>query len=276
MNTKHLFPALLAALGSAVAFAQSEPVPTTEMWNKLRTSFFAGKPIDENASAIVELDAPIRAEDAAVVPISIRTKITQTPERYIRKLHLVVDKNPSPIGASFTLTPDSGRADIETRIRIEEYTPVRVVAEMNDGKLYVAQKYVKAAGGCSAPAGKDLAEAKARMGKMRLRTEGDVELGKPVLAQLMVSHPNISGLAMDQVTRMYAPAHFVRTVKVAYAGKEVLSADVDFTISENPNFRFYFTPQKEGELVAKIVDSEELTFETSMGVRSGASKTAAN
>jgi len=49
----------------------------------------------------------------------------------------VIDKNPSPLGAVFTLTPDSGRADIETRIRIEDYTWVRAIAEMQDGKLYM-------------------------------------------------------------------------------------------------------------------------------------------
>ncbi len=58
----------------------------------------------------------------------------------------------------------------------------------------------------------------------------------------MISHPNDSGLAMDQVTRAYANPHFVRQVSVRYAGKPVMDADVDFSISENPNFRFYFMP----------------------------------
>ena len=90
--------------------------------------------------------------------------------------------------------------------------------------------------------------------------------GQPVLAQLMVSHPNDSGLAMDQVTRTYATPHFVRQVDVSYAGKPVMRADVDFSISENPNFRFYFVPTSAdaGELKANVVDNQDLAFATSV------------
>ena len=61
----------------------------------------------------------------------------------------------------------------------------------------------------------------------------------------------------------------MKHVSVSYAGKEILSADVDFTISENPNFRFYFVPQEKGELNAKVVDTNDLTFETSLSVAPG-------
>ena len=53
-------------------------------------------------------------------------------------------------------------------------------------------------------------------------------------------------------------------VKVSYAGKLVMSAEVDFSISENPNFRFYFVADGGGQLEAKAVDNEDLEFETSV------------
>jgi sulfur-oxidizing protein SoxY len=266
---------LLAAQGTALlcglmvhpARAQETE---TEIWRKVRQAQFAGRSFEPVADQVVSLEAPNRAEDAAVVPILIHAVQAQQPERWIRKIYLVIDKNPSPLGAVFTLTPDSGRADIETRIRIEDYTWVRAIAETQDGKLYMAMKYVKAAGGCSAPAGKDMEAAMARLGRMKFRTEGNVALNQPNLAELMISHPNVSGLAMDQVTRLYASPRFVRTVQVSYAGKPVMSADVDFTISENPNFRFYFIPRADGDLKAEVVDSSNTTFETSFSIRSAA------
>jgi sulfur-oxidizing protein SoxY len=121
---------------------------------------------------------------------------------------------------------------------------------------------VKASGGCSAPPGKDQQSALATLGRMRFRVDEGSVPGQPVLAQLMISHPNNSGLAMDQSTRQYTPAHFVRKVNVSYGGKPLLSADVDFSISENPNFRFWFVPQGAGELKAEIVDSNDLRFES--------------
>ena len=256
---------LLAGVLSAPARAQETQ---TETWRKVREAQFAGRAFEADADQVVSLEAPNRAEDAAVVPILIHAAQPQQPQRWIRRIYLVIDKNPSPLGAVFTLTPDSGRADIETRIRIEDYTWVRAIAEMQDGKLYMTMKYVKAAGGCSAPAGKDLEAAMARLGRMKIRTEGGVQLDQPNLVELMISHPNVSGLTMDQVTRLYAPPRFVRTVQVSYAGKPVMSADIDFTISENPNFRFYFVPHADGDLKAEVVDSSNATFETSFAIRS--------
>ena len=256
---------LLGCLFGALARAQETE---TDTWRKVREAQFAGRAFEQGAEQVVALEAPNRAEDAAVVPILIHAVQTQQPERWIRRIYLVIDKNPSPLGAVFTLTPDSGRADIETRIRIEDYSWVRAIAEMQDGRLYMAMKYVKASGGCSAPAGKDMEAAMARLGRMKFRTEGGIQLNQPNLAELMISHPNMSGLAMDQVTRLYAPPRFVRTVQVSYAGKPVMSADVDFTISENPNFRFYFVPRADGDLKAEVVDSSNATFETSFAIRS--------
>ena len=256
---------VLGGLVGATARAQETE---TAIWHKVREAQFAGRSFEQSAEQVVSIDAPNRAEDSAVVPILIHAVQAQQPERWIRKIYLVIDKNPSPLGAVFTLTPDSGRADIETRIRIEDYSWVRAIAETQDGKLYMAMRYVKASGGCSAPAGKDMEAAMARLGRMKFRTEGSVQMNQPNLAELMISHPNVSGLAMDQVTRLYAPPRFVRTVQVSYAGRPVMSADVDFTISENPNFRFYFVPRGDGDLKAEVVDSSNATFESSLAVRS--------
>lgn len=257
---------VLVPAGPALAAEERGADP----WPQLKQTLFGDRKISEDAAGVLELEVPVRAEDSAVVPVAIRAKAAQTPERYIRKIYLVIDRNPSPVGVTFTLTPQSGRADIETRVRIEEYTDVRAIAEMNDGSLYMTKHFVKASGGCSAPAGKDLEEAMTRLGKMKFRVDDTVAAGKPVQAQLMISHPNISGLAMDQLTRLYAPPHFVRKVNVSYRDRLILSAEVDFTISENPNFRFWFVPEGEGALKAEVVDTNDLKFENSIQVKSGA------
>jgi len=251
--------AALAFVAGGTAHAQETNPADSAVWKKVHASVFGGAKLDA-ADAVIVLDTPKRAEDAAIVPLAIRARFAQTKGRYIERVWLIIDNNPSPIAAVFNFTLESGRADIETRVRIEEYTHVRAVALTNDGKLYMAANYVKASGGCSAPAGKDAIAAKANLGKMRLHVNAGVESGRPAIAQLMISHPNDSGLAMDQVTRSYATPHFVRSVEVRYGGKLVMNAEVDFSISENPNFRFYFVPNGAGELAAKVVDNEDLEF----------------
>ncbi|MGH8710518.1 MAG: quinoprotein dehydrogenase-associated SoxYZ-like carrier [Burkholderiales bacterium] len=264
--------ALSAILYATHAYpANPDPDPArSEIWIKVKDLLFEDRAIETSGNEIITLEAPVRAEDAATVPIAIKAQIPQNPQKYVQKIYLVIDNNPSPIAAVFQLTPDSGRADIDTRVRIESYSYVRAIAEMNDGKLYMAMRYVKASGGCSAPAGKDQQAALTRLGKMKFRLDNEVTLGRPNLAQLMISHPNNSGLQMDQLTRLFVPARFVKQIDVTYNGMLILTAEVDFSISENPNFRFYFTPRESGELKAEVIDSNDLKFNSYIRVEPGA------
>jgi len=238
----------------------------SEIWHKVRASLFETRPITNVGDDTLLLDAPVRAEDAAVVPIAMRAKLPHTASGYVSKLYLIIDNNPSPISAIFSFTPQSGRADIETRVRVDEYTFVRAIAETSDGRLLMRTRFVKASGGCSAPPGKDPQAALASVGKIKMRVDGEVVLDKPTLVQLMISHPNDSGMVMDQLTRQFTPRWFVRTVKVAYGGQPVLLADLDFSISENPNLRFYFVPRGPGRLTAEVVDSNQTAWKSSLDV----------
>lgn len=259
---------MLAAGGAAQAQLPSGDDPeASAIWHKVRASLFEGRSIAPASADTLTLEAPSRAVDAAVVPIVIRTRLPQTPSSHVSRIYLLIDANPSPIAAIFHFTPDSGRADIETRVRVDAYSFVRAVAETSDGRLFMATRYVKASGGCSAPPGTDVRAALAAMGQMRFRIEGDMAGTVPVLTQLQINHPNHSGLAMDQSTRQYTPAHFVRRVDVSYGERPVLSADVDFSISENPIFRFYFLPRGAGTLQATVVDSHDLRFGATLSPR---------
>ncbi len=255
---------LFIALPAEAGQQPSDDPQTSPIWLKVKASLFDNRPIAAAPADLLVLEAPARAIDAAVVPIAIRARWPQSAALHVRKLYLIIDANPSPISAVFAFTPDSGRADVETRVRVDDYSHVRAIAETSDGKLYMTTRFVKASGGCSAPAGSDAAAALASMGKMAFRVDGDLRGTQPVLAQLTVSHPNHSGLAMDQYTRQFTPAHYVRKIDVSRGGKPVFSADVDFSMSENPSFRFYFLPQGgqgSSELRASVVDSTERRFE---------------
>ncbi len=225
----------------------------------LRQHYFSDKTIFETGE-VVELDAPVRAENGAIVPIKIFSKFPQSEERFIKTITLLIDENPVPWAGTFHFTPRSGRADLDLRIRVNSYSNVRAIAETNDGELHMATRFVKASGGCSAPVGTDLEAAMARLGKMKFRTKSEQGLSEPLQAQLAISHPNVTGMQMDQVTRMYAPAHFVKEVKISFKGELIFSAETDISISENPNFKFFFIPQEEGELIAEVTDSNGLQF----------------
>lgn len=273
------FMALLALVfcGAANATTAEEDMVWT---GGLRDAYFADREI--LSDDLIGLEAPQRAENAAIVPISIKAGIPQTEERYIRTIWLFVDKNPGPLVGKFHFTPASGRADLSLRLRVDAYSPVRAIAETNDGELHMSRRFVKASGGCSAPASSDSDAALEQLGKMKflIRHEGgeenasEVEGDRPTLAQLMIRHPNRSGLQMNQVTHLYAPAEFVKEVKVSFEGEEIFQAETSFAVSENPSFRFYFAPQREGEVTAEVIDTEGRQFIESYDVSPATGKVA--
>jgi len=253
--------ALVAAclLGAAKAHAV-EPDENAN-WLQLKPLLFGERPIQGHAVDVLKLYVNQRADDAAVVPVMVRTYINQKPDRYIKHIYVIIDENPSPFGVKFTMTPQSGSADIETRVRMESSSPIRAIAEMNDGSLWMDSAMVYGAGGCSAPISGGPVDPS--LGKMRLSMDNMLsEAGEPVPAQLMIKHPQITGMS----TNVILEPHFVRQVNVYYSDQLVMSADVDFTISENPVFRFYFLPEDDGELRAEVVDSSDLRFEQRIAV----------
>jgi sulfur-oxidizing protein SoxY len=267
VNWRAISLALLLIFSSPATFAQlksGDNPQASEMWRKVRASLYADRSIAPATADVLTLEAPLRAVDSAVVPIAIRTQGSGAAA--IKRVTLIIDNNPSPIAAIFDFGIDSPRADIETRVRVDEYSHVRAVAELADGRIVMATRFVKASGGCSAPPDKDPALARASLGRMLLRVEEPARRGQPTLAQLSISHPNDSGMVMDQLSRQYTPSHYLRQLTVTYAGALVLSADLDFAISENPNFRFYFVPRGDAALKAEITDTRQLHFESTLAL----------
>ena len=215
---------------------------------------FGDREIIEGKS-VIEIRVPQRAEDAGVVPISLNAKISQTDERYIQRIYVFVDKNPKPLAGTFHLTPKMGKADLAMRLRINEYTSVRVVAETNNGELHMDSGFTRASGGCSEPPPfLKLKEARANAGKMKFRAS--VNDDATALGQLIISHPNVTGLQLNQRTRAFIPAHYVTKVVISFNGTHIMTAETDISISEDPSFRFFFQPEKGGIITAEMTDSK--------------------
>jgi sulfur-oxidizing protein SoxY len=79
-------------------------------------------------------------------------------------------------------------------------------------------------------------------------------------AQLMIRHPNYSGMQMDQLTRLYVPAHFVQSVHLWLGDALVLGVESGISISENPVYRFDYHPNGATGFHAEMKDSEGRTF----------------
>jgi sulfur-oxidizing protein SoxY len=256
--------------------AHSQSAPKVDPWPDLVTNVFNDRPI-EDGSGVLSLEAPVRAEDAAIVPITIRSELPAASDLRIQKITLVIDENPSPVAAEFELGPNRRLNEISTRVRVDAYTNIHAVAEVSDGKLYAVAKFVKASGGCSAPAAKNPGEALADLGEMRFRWFDEAAAGKAPQSdglledQLMIRHPNNSGLQMDQITRTYTPAFFVRDLSVKVGNDLLFRMLGGISISENPSFRFIYSGADNEPITAEAIDTDENAFRGSWpGPRAGA------
>ncbi|HEX4260668.1 MAG TPA: quinoprotein dehydrogenase-associated SoxYZ-like carrier [Acetobacteraceae bacterium] len=233
----------VAALAAAPAAARAGSAHADGPWPMLAQAIFKDAPIHDGAG-LFAIEAPYRAADAALVPIAMQISLPENDSRRVERVSLVIDQNPSPLAASFSLGAGSGIDRIETHVRVDDYTYLHAVAALSDGGVYAVRRYVKAAGGCSAPAVRDEAGGPP-LGTMRFR-EFAPRPGLPAglrEAQLMIRHPNNSGMQMDQITRYYIPAHFITRVRIWQGATLLLAIESGISIAQNPSFRFRFRPQ---------------------------------
>ena len=163
-----------------------------------------------------------------------------------------MDGNPAPVAAEFTFGPALAPLDFEVRVRVDSYSDLRAIATLADGRKVMAGRYVKASGGCAAPAGKSMDQVRASMGQMKFRqTDED---GRHI-GTLMIRHPNFSGLQRDQVTLLTIPAEFIQTLVVKQSDTPLFSMNAGISISEDPVFRFSYVPGQ-GPISVHAEDTE--------------------
>src|SRR3984893_5017398 len=244
-----------AAIAQTATSATDQPSEAT--WNNIKGDIFKDRPILDG-SGLVILDAPRRAENAALVPIGMRVNLAPDDERTLQALTLVIDENPAPVAGTFTIGPHSGVTSISARVRVDTYTYVRLIAELSDGKLYGVKAFVKASGGCSAPTASN-SESTKMLGEMKFRAFPASEGGMPE-AQIMMRHPQNSGLQMDQLTRLYIPPFFIENLKIWQGDDLMVAMDGGIAISEDPNIRFNYKPNGAPNFRAEAVDTSKHLF----------------
>src|SRR5947208_345755 len=258
MMAHNLRRTLIAAL-LGIAFATpTRAEEAYDPWPGLVQDIFSNRQMQDGGD-VIGIEMPYRAEDAALVPVTLRSKLSPGDSRRIRAITLVIDRNPAPMAAKFELGPDANVTEISTRVRVNNYTDVHAVAELSDGKLYVTKTYVKASGGCSAPAAKNADEAKSRLGQMRYRQfvrSGQGPASGARDAQIMIGHPSNSGLQRDQVTLLYIPAFFINELRLWQAGSLVLAMEGGISISEDPNIRFTYVSNGAKRFRAEAKDTK--------------------
>jgi len=263
----------LTLCAAAPAWAEEDPDARAARWVDLKHAVFGDREVTDG-TGVISLDAPVRALDAALVPVSVSLSAGGgAGAGKVKAVWLLVDGNPSPLAGTFKFGPAADPRSLKTRVRVDQYTLVHAVAETEDGHLFASERYVKAAGGCSAPSTKDPQVAMSRLGQMRLRLDGVAPLheGEAATAHLLISHPNNNGMQVDQLTHNFVPPRYIQDITVRYGDVMVLNVDADISLSEDPVITFGFVPQGPGPMRVDMQDSTQAKFHQDFPLSNGQS-----
>lgn len=266
MKTKqYLCSTLIAAsilIGTTqAALAEANP----QLWPVLKEAFFEKRPMTE--ATFIKIEAPRRAESGAQVPVTYTIDSAAANGVVIKKLYAFVDANPIPLSATYLLTDALGDFQLSTRIRFEMDGFVRLVGETADGKLYLASREVRAAGGCGGAVENDEAATRAVAGKIKMNVQTPTKFGVATPATFNIKHVMRTGLQRDLVSQGYVPAFYIKKTEFTYNGQPLMTVNVGVGTAEDPYFKFNFVPKEPGKLEVLATDNEGKSFSYAVDVK---------
>jgi sulfur-oxidizing protein SoxY len=129
--------AFLGGVGGAAALMVLRPAGATPQAMKAAmASVTGGAPVKPGK---IKLDLPPLVENGNTVAMTVRVDSPMTPQDYVKAIHVFTEKNPQPNVISVKLGPSSGKAEIQTRIRLADTQQVVALCELSDGSFWSDQ-----------------------------------------------------------------------------------------------------------------------------------------
>ena len=128
----------LAAAAAGVLASQvrvASAVPKIDVLEPLVQKITGGSPLQDGR---VTLDVPSLSDNGHSVPLKITVASAMNDSDHVRAIHVLSEKNPRPVIATYHLGPRAGRAEIATRVRLNGEQRILVIAAMADGSFHAA------------------------------------------------------------------------------------------------------------------------------------------
>lgn len=256
---------LMAGLGSASAAELT--------WNELKPSVF-GQRLIRTDGQVVKLEAPYRASDDRQVPIAVQADLPNGGK--IKSVAIVIDENPMPV--SLTVMPHQQRSSlwVSANMRFNGPSPVRAIVEAENGQLFMSEAMVKTTGqgACSAPPVTKLDGAESSIGKMELAPVvmpiSVSAITNPIhRTRLNISHPNLTGLQLDQITLRYILPRYVEKIEVEQGEEKLMSMEAGISLAENPSIAFDYAANGTGTMRIVAEDTDETVFDHKLSIEPG-------
>lgn len=126
---------LLTGLAAPLMLAFRPARATPEAMQAAIATFTGGAEVQEGR---VTLQIPLLVENGNSVPLTVAVDSPMTETDHVEEVAIFNEVNPLPDTVRFRFTPHSGRAEAETRIRLNGTQVVHAIARMSDGSHWSA------------------------------------------------------------------------------------------------------------------------------------------
>ncbi|MBM3526154.1 MAG: hypothetical protein FJX57_24650, partial [Alphaproteobacteria bacterium] len=204
---------------------------------------------------------PSHSDAGTSVPLTIGVAATDgEPAPTPRAVHVLVDGNPRPHVVSAWLSPECGRPEFSTRIRLESAQTVTAIAEMPDGSVWRADQEITVNFGACADVGTGTdAEIRDFKPVSRVSVPSTARRGDVVTIRTVISHPMETGLRLNAFNT-WIPERIIDRFICRYVGRELFRARPYPAVATNPYFAFFARVETSGRFEFEWHDTDGSIF----------------
>jgi predicted secreted protein len=253
--------AVSAFLGPRLADAQVTDLEGYDpIWRDAETAIGAFFPGAEFETGGIEVELPQHADVGSSVPMTVRLASAMTEEDYPVVVHILADGNPTPHVMSAWFTPQGGRAEFSTRIRLETTQTVTAVAQMSDGRYLRLDRPISVSfGACGQIGTGNNDDVIGFEPETRVSVPPIAERGEIVPLRALISHPMETGMRFS-ATHEWIRQRIISRFRCLYNGREIFRARLYPAIATNPYFLIYTRAEESGVIEFSWYDMLDITY----------------
>lgn len=208
----------------------------------------------------LDLDLPEHTDAGSSVPVTIRIPAAMTAADYPRVVHLLAHKNPTVHVLSAWFTPESGRAEFSTRIRLERSQIVTAICQMSDGRHIRIDREISVSFGACAQIGTgNNDDIFAFQPQPRVSVPATAKPGEIVPIRALISHPMETGLRYDEFQE-WVRQRIISRFGCRYGGHEIFRVRLYPAVATNPYFMFYARARQSGPFEFSWYDMTDKSY----------------
>lgn len=227
-------------------------------WDSLKASYFNEQIVLHEPNQ-VKVTSPEKAENPSIVPVDIDIQLINED---IHAVYLFVDANPIPLAIELINNYPSPIFKLQTRIRLDKSSEVRVIVNTTSGKFFMNSTSVRTTGGgCGGTVMYDETKLRSSAGQVKMKIANET-LSESLYAKSLtfhIKHPMRTGFERT-FQGYYAKAWFIDEVKINNIEKTLLTIKIGPSISADPIFKLYNIEEKnqffDGNISLLIKDNE--------------------